>query len=296
MAKMLYIVDDEVFQGLPDAVQKKLLDEVKNIFSFIPGFAVEARKPKLLPAAIHFTDSVVMLVESSDATDAAARQIKRQANANLRFSIRKTGVHFTLRDVQESIDENPDKMGVGGQWKEVMTEGGGKQVSITVTFGVASLDAAKDLVVRSDLHEQTLADILRKQEKRIQELGGGLAGAARFCAKHEGLIFERDKMEAELMTKHIPLKDWPKYLADKVALVLARTVAHEARHQYINDHSQNGLGSEEMPLLGDDKGFEKFDGSDQANIVHKINQFDKDWKSAAIHLELCPQGQSSPFE
>ena len=37
MAKTLFIVDDEVFQGLPGAVQKRLLDETKKLFSFIPA-------------------------------------------------------------------------------------------------------------------------------------------------------------------------------------------------------------------------------------------------------------------
>jgi hypothetical protein len=49
LAKTLFIVDDEVFQGLPDAAQKRLLDETKKLFSFVPGFTVEARNLRYFP-------------------------------------------------------------------------------------------------------------------------------------------------------------------------------------------------------------------------------------------------------
>jgi hypothetical protein len=99
MAKTLFIVDDDVFQGLPGAVQKSLLDETRRLFSFVPGFKVEARKPPLFPAIIHFTDSVVMLAGNDDEVDAAIRQISRREDANIRFSIklRASGVTRTLR-------------------------------------------------------------------------------------------------------------------------------------------------------------------------------------------------------
>jgi hypothetical protein len=64
MAKTLLIVDDDVFQGLPDRAQKKLLSEVASLLSFIPGFAVKTLQPLQFPGReIHFTDSVVSLIE-----------------------------------------------------------------------------------------------------------------------------------------------------------------------------------------------------------------------------------------
>lgn len=290
MAKTLFIVDDEVFQGLPGAVQKKLVAETKKLFSFVPGFTVEARKPALFPAMIHFTDSVVMLVGHDDEVDAAVRQISRAEDANIRFSIKQAGVNISLDKLKQSFSGDPDKGGVGGHWKPVVTEGGGKKVSITMTHGVASLQAAEQAVVEEDLHGRSLADILKQREKKIHD-----KGMARYFGSHEALVSVREEMEAELMTKHKPLKDWDKGLADNVATALARVVAHEARHQYILAHSAKGLGAD-SPRIWGDKNFEEFDGTDKANINNKINQLTTDWGSAVVHLELCPKERSSPFE
>lgn len=289
MAKTLFIVDDEVFQGLPGAVQKSLLDETRKLFSFVPGFKVEARKPALFPAIIHFTDSVVMLVGDDDEVDAAVRQISRQEDANIRFSIKQTGVRLSLDILNQSFDGDPDKEGAGGHFKPVVTEGGGRKVSITITRGVASLESAERAVVDEELGGRSLADILKERAKRIHDKG--LAG---YFGKHESLVSVREEQEAELMTKHKPLKDWDKRLADNVATALARIVAHEARHQYILEHSAKGLGADSARFWGD-KNFEEFDGPDRANINNKIHRLDIDWSSATVHLELCPREQSSPF-
>jgi hypothetical protein len=289
MPKTLFIVDDDVFQSLPDAVQKKLLKETTRLMSFIPGFIVEARKPAFFPATIHFTDSVVMLVGHDDEVDAAARQINRQEDSNTRFSIKQTGVRIDLERLKQSFGGDPDKGGVGGHGKQVVTEGGGRRVSITMTFGVASLEFAQQAVVDEDLHGQTLADILKKREKRIHD-----KGQIQYFSSHESLISVRQELEAELMTKHKPLKDWDKGLADNVATALARMVAHEARHQYIPAHSGKGLGADSARIWGD-KNYEEFDGSDKANIISKVRQLETDWSSAAVHLELCPREKASPF-
>jgi hypothetical protein len=288
MAKTLFIVDDEVFQGLPGAVQKSLLDETRRLFSFVPGFKVEARKPPLFPAVIHFTDSVVMLVEHDDEVDAAIRQISRREDANVRFSIKQTGVNLRLESLNQSMDGDPDKEGAGGHFKPVVAEGGGRKVSITFTRGVASLESAERVVVEEDLGGRSLADILKERAKRIHDRGLGYFG------KHESLVSVREEQEAELMTKHTPLKDWDKRLADNVGTALARIVAHEARHQYILEHSAKGLGANSARFWGD-KNFEEFDGPDKANINTRIHRLDLEWNSAAVHLELCPSEQSSPF-
>jgi len=292
MSKTLFIVDDDAFHGLPDGVQKQLLKETTRLFSFFPGFTVEARKPAFFPATIHFTDSVVMLVEHDDEVDAAARQINRVEDANNRFSIKQTGVRLELDRLKQSFGGDPDKGGVGGHGKQVATEGGGRKVSISTTFGVASLEAAEQAVVEEDLHGRSLAEILKQREKKIQE-----KGMARYFSSHESLISVREEMEAELMSKHKPLKDWDKSLkglADNVATALARIVAHEARHQYIAAHSANGLGADAARIWGD-KHYEDFDGSDQANMVRRIHQLETDWSSATVHLELCPREKASPF-
>lgn len=287
--KTLFIVDDEVFGALPEAVQKNLLGEVKKIFSFIPQFKVEARKPANFPAVLHFTDSVVKIVGSDDDVTSASNDIRRQEDSNVRSSITQMKVSLKLHPLSLSPAGDPDRGGLGGSWKTTVVEGGGKRVSITMTFGVASLESAEQAVVDEEVDERTLEDIHKEERKAIAKKGLGYFGT------HQALIAVREEAEIELMTKHTPLKDWPKYLVDNVTTALARLVAHEARHQYIEAHSARGLGAD-SPRIWGDKNFEQFDGTDRANILNAISHLNTQWNGASVHLETCPQGQPSPFD
>ena len=106
----------------------------------------------------------------------------------------------------------------------------------------------------------------------------------------------RDLVEAELLSQHKPLKDWPSNQWEDIATALARIVAHEARHQYILDpeHSSAGLGAESATVWGDPN-FVAFEGHDQANILARIGTLDRNWNSASVHLETCPAQKTSPF-
>lgn len=289
MARTLFIVDDDVFGALPDAVQKALLAEAQKIFSFASGFKVEARKPPLFPAVLHFTDSVVRIVESDDEVTGVANDIQRQEDTNIRFSIAQTGLRINLAALSLSPASDPDQGGVGGHFKTTALIGG-TTFSVTTTFGVASLQTAEQAVVQDALQGRTKKDILKARDKAIAQKG--LTG---YFGKHESLISMREEMESELAIKHTPLKDWPQDLWDGVGKALARVIAHEARHQYIEAHSAKGLGADEATIFGDPN-FEKFDGSDQSNILNVLHQFDLKWNSASLHLETCPKGQPSPFD
>ena len=288
MAKTLFIVDDEVYQGLPEAARGNLLSRVRGLFSFIP-LNVEARKPRLFPEVLHFTDSVVSLTESDQAVDPVLQHIKQKETANVQFSIKQAGVNLTINNPPPSFAGNLDRGGVGGHWKTVVPIGQ-QTVSISMTYGVASLETAEEAVVDEDLHGRSLVDIRRERQKLIDKKGLEYA-----YAKHQSLILTREEMEAELLAKHAPLKDWPGYLADNVVTALARIIAHEARHQYILAHSAAGLGAD-SPRVWGDPNYADFDGTDKANIVTRINDLTTSWNTAAVHLETCPQEKASPFD
>ena len=86
MANTLFIIKDDVFGALPEAVQRTLLTEVKKLFSFIPNFTVEARNPALFPATIHFTDSVVKLIESDGDLTGVLNEMLRKEDSNIPVS------------------------------------------------------------------------------------------------------------------------------------------------------------------------------------------------------------------
>jgi hypothetical protein len=75
-----------------------------------------------------------------------------------------------------------------------------------------------------------------------------------------------------------------------------RLVAHEARHQYIMDHfDDGGLGGESAELLGVASS-EKFHKDDQKNIIGQLAKFDTAQKTATIHIETFPKGQAFAFK
>jgi hypothetical protein len=285
MPKTLFIVDDDVFQGLPEPAQKKLLSEVKNLFSFIPQFKVEVRRPDQFPPTLDCTDSVVSLVEQDIDVDAVSRSIRKQETTNVQFSIKQAGVHITLNTPPQSFDGNPDAGGISGHWKTVVPDGGGTKVSITMTFGVASLESAEQAFLENSLHGRT-ADDIRKDRRQHKD--------PKWLATKEGSQSTRDLEEAENLSKHKPLKDWSRDQWEDIAIAFARLVAHEARHQYVVDHSSKGLGADSARVWGD-KNFEAFDGTDQANILTRINDLNNSWNTASVHLDTCPREKASPF-
>lgn len=287
MAKTLFIVDDEDFQNLPAAAQKKLLSEVTNLFSFISGFTVKTLPPlQFKGTEIHFTDSVVELVGSVETVGGAATDIQKVETANVKYSIKDKRVNLTIDTTPPSFAGDPDRGGVGGHWKTVLPIGQQK-VSIGMTYGVASLEFAEDAYLEVMLHGRKADDIRREQREKQRK-------DANWLKTKEGQQSTTDLVEAELLSRHKPLKEWPSAQWEDIATVLARMVAHEARHQYVEGHSRAGLGAD-SPRVWGDPNFEAFDGTDQANILRRIDDLTNKWNSADVHLETCPLDKASPF-
>ena len=286
MAKTLFIVKDDVFLGLPEPAQKKLLSEVANLFSFVSQFNVEARDPLQFPPILHFTDSVVSLTESDQALSPVLQHMKQKQTTNVKYSIKQAGVNLTIDTPPPSFEGNLEAGGIGGHWKAVVPIGG-KKVSISMMYGVASLESAEDAFQEELLHARKAIDIRAQQREKLRK-------DANWLKTKEGQQSTRDLAEAELLSRHRPLKDWPSDQWESVATALARIVAHEARHQYVQEHSAQGLGTS-SPRIWGDRNFEAFDGRDQANIIARINNLNTSWDTADVHLETCPTQQASPF-
>jgi hypothetical protein len=287
MAKTLFIVDDEDFQNLPAAAQKKLLSEVTSLLSFIPGFTVKTLQPlQFKGTEIHFTDSVVELVGSVMTVSGAASDIQKVETENVKSSIKDKRVNLTIDAAPQSFAGDPDRGGIGGHWKTVVPVGR-QQVSIGMTYGVASLEFAEDAYLDVILHGRKADDIRREQREKQRK-------DSNWLKTKDGQQSTTDLVEAELLSRHKPLREWPRAQWEDIATALARIVAHEARHQYLEGHSSAGLGAD-SPRVWGDPNFEAFDGTDQANIVTRIDTLNRNWDSANVHLETCPLDKASPF-
>ncbi len=287
MAKTLFIVDDDDFKALPDPARTKLLSELKSLFSFIPQFNVEARDPLHFPPLLHFTDSVVMLTESDQALSPVLQHIKQKQTTNVNFSIKQAGVSLSIDSPPSSFDGNLEAGGIGGHWKTVVPDGSKKKVAISMTYGVASLESAEDAFLDEFLRGRKADDIRAQRKEKLRK-------DANWLKTTEGQQSTRDLAEAELLSRHKPLKDWPRDQWENIATALARIVAHEARHQYIQAHSSQGLGASQPRVWGD-PGFEAFEGRDRANLVARIDELTTLWGTADVLLETCPQAKASPF-
>jgi hypothetical protein len=286
MANTLFIVEDIDFTNLPDSVRDNGLAETKKLFAFITNFNVVTRQPTQFPATLDFTDSIVKIVETDDVVSAVQNQSIRQQTSNILHSIRQNGMNATT-DVPKRFPATPERGGVGFQRKEIITIGAAK-LAMTVTGGVAALEAVKSDVVDAFSDGYSRAEILKHRDDQIKK-----KGPAGYFGKHEALIDERRLNAWDQLNRD--LVDWTKDSQGAVGVGLGRLIAHEARHQYIEPHfNGGGLGASEAVLFGD-KNFEQFDKADQKDISAKLQKFKTEQQKATIHLETLPKGQPFPF-
>lgn len=285
MANTLYIVEDTDFTNLPDSVRDNALAETKKLFAFITNFKVVTRQPNQFPATLDFTDSIVKFVGTDAEVAAVQNQSLRQQCPNILQSIKQNGMNATS-SVPKRFPATPERGGVGFQRKEIFTIGTVK-LAMTVTGGVAALEAAKSDVVDAFTDGFSRAEILKHRDDEIKKKGAGYFG------KHEALIDER-RLNAWDQLNRDPA-DWTKDFQGAVGVALGRLIAHEARHQYIEPHfNGGGLGASEPALFGD-KNFEQFDKADQKDISVKLQKFRTEQQKATIHLETIPRGEPFPF-
>lgn len=287
MAKTLFIVDDQCFSGLPETVRKRMLEETTRLFAFIP-LRVETRKPALFPTMLDFTDSVVKLVDAEVDIGAAQNEIFRKEVRNISFSakqkVKQVNIIFKSPDFAPS---HPEMGGVGFHNKITKPLPGGTVISITETYGVASVEYAQSAVIEVYANYRKKQNIAHDERREIAK-----EGLARYFASSQALENTRELMEIELMDK--PLPAWPQDHQYAVGEALGRIVAHEARHQYVLPHSKNGLGADGAIIWGNPD-FATFTKSDQKTILGSIHKLRLHWQHANIHLETCPKGQPSPF-
>jgi hypothetical protein len=292
MASTLFIVEDTVFTDLPQTVSDKALAETRRLFAFLPTFNVVTRKRETLPELLDFTDSIVKLVETDDEMGAVENQSIRIQVSNISFSARQHGINPTS-SVPQHHAGTPDRGGVGFQFKQILAAGAQK-LAMTLTGGVASLEAVKSAVVEFWTNEQTRQEILKRQHDAIYGKDKNHPQFnARYFARHEALVDERSLFVLDLASK--PLAGWPATYQEDVGVALGRVIAHETRHQYVEPHfNGGGLGASEPAIFGD-KNFEQFDKADQHEISLKIQKLATEQKKATVHLETLPKGQPFPF-
>jgi hypothetical protein len=291
MARTLFIIEDAILKSLGSTT--KMMDEVKSIFSFAPKFTVRMIIPANLPEKIEFTDSIVKVVATDDNVTAMQNQAQNQQLRSIEFAIKKKKLNVEMAPFTRNFG-GPERGGVGWQAKEVHTVGS-VTIAVVQTGGIASMEtAATDVLTFLAPDRLTLKEAEERRDGKLKKARLAHGKDQEDKIKEAQATFEKSKKHWAL--QGTAPKSWPPNYQDTVGIARGRLVAHEARHQYIVDHfDDGGLGGEDAELLGVAKS-EKFLPDDQKNIVGQLAQFETTQKTATLHIETFPKGQAFAFK
>jgi hypothetical protein len=183
---------------------------------------------------------------------------------------------------------------VGWQAKAVL-DVGSQKVALVQTGGIASVEtAATDVLTFLAPNHWTLEEAEKNRDDKLNKAKLAHGKDQEDKITEANTSFEKSKKHWAL--QGTAPKSWPQNFQDTLGITLGRLVAHEARHQYIVDHfDDGGLGGESAELLGVASS-EKFHKDDQKNIIGQLAKFDTTQKTATIHIETFPKGQAFAFK
>jgi hypothetical protein len=293
MARTLFIIDDATLKNLGATIIAKMMVEVKSIFSFAPKLTVVMATPDNIPEKIDFTDSVVKVVATDDGVTVMQNQAEQQELRSIEFAIKNSKLNIKMAAFKRN-SAKPERGGVAWQVKGVLAAGGQK-VAMVQTGGIASVETAASAALTF------LAPNHWTLEEAEENRNGKLNKAKLAHGKDQENKIAEANASFEKSKKHWALqsaapKSWPQNLQETLGIALGRLVGHEARHQYILDHfDDGGLGGEAAELLGVASS-EKFHKDDQKNIIGQLAKFETTQKTATIHIETFPNGQAFAFK
>lgn len=293
MARTLFIIDDATLKNLGSAIVAKMMDEVKSIFSFAPKFTVLMTTQDNIPEKIDFTDSIVKVVDGEADVAAMINQAQQQELRSVEFAIKNHNLNIRMAAFKRS-SAKPERGGMAWQVKEVLPSGGQK-VALVQTGGVAAVEtAANDTLTFLAPDKMSLEEAEERRDHKLNKARLAHGKDQEDKITETNTSFQKSKKHWAL--KGTDPKSWPQNLQDTLGIALGRLVAHEARHQYIVEHfADGGVGGDGAELLGVASS-EKFHKDDQKNIAGKLAKFETIQKTATIHVETFPDGQSFAFK
>jgi hypothetical protein len=248
MARTLFIIDDATLKSLGSTIIAKMMDEVKSVFAFAPKFTVLMTIPDNVPEKIDFTDSIVKVVATDNDVTTMQNQAEQQLLRSIEFAIKKNKLNIRMASFKRN-SAKPERGGVGWQAKEVLAVDGQK-VALVQTGGIASLEtAATDALTFLAPNNWTLKEAEEKRDGKLNKAKLAHGKDQEDKITEANASFEKSKKHWAL--QGTAPKGWPQNVQDTLGIALGRLVAHEARHQYIADHfDEGGLGGESAELLG----------------------------------------------
>lgn len=270
--RTLYVVQNDVWNGLPAKVQSSAVKELERLFSFIGkvkgenAFSIKVMTAQQLPEQFDFSESVVSVIDGDpkgyvdQAFDLQKSQIKKW--------LEQQKVTVPSEKDRDFDPGKPETLGRGGASKTILKDK--KQVyAMPVMAGAVSLPEILEAFF------DNIDDLLEKQFIRL------------------GI----DKKNPNKWPSKISTKDgkmsWD--ALEMLGIAVGRAIAHEARHEYTGGgHAEAGLGADSPIILGE-KNSENFSDKDQKEFLKKIQDLEKQQGKATI-VPTFPQENRSKKE
>ena len=262
MAKTLYLIKDRVFLNINDIVRDHMLNELGDIFKFIVGFQIKPTTPSSFTDKIDLSDSVVRIVETKLDGSAFVNSAWRKQYHNVRKGIIKLGVEPPPYSPPRRFPAKPERYGSAFHAKQVVPAGKIK-LAIPYMAGWISINAVRD-------DAKDFGNNIRPKDVRKAPIS---KESLTYWSSADSLLHTRDRLELE-------------------GRLLARGIAHEARHEYILEHADLKLGSASAKTSDDND--TRFSKKDRKEIRDAVAKFEFLQKSATL-IPLVTGSGDLPF-
>ncbi|HEU4650760.1 MAG TPA: hypothetical protein VFS49_05040 [Croceibacterium sp.] len=279
--RTIHVLDAPPFSTLPNPVKVAALDELRALFSFVGGKSGRKITVALLaeanfPQSFAFSDSVVVLIDSSSALQAHMTDSFRLQGQNAVAALRQQNVPFQNPFASPPrAPINMDRAGLGRRDKRVT---GGRAFPFMAAY-CSLAEIMSDFV---DLADSQI-DVRKVRQRRAGPLD------ARNFATHRSLI------EIAVLTVLDNPQDPTQWLwrPELFGQLIGRTMAHEVRHTYVGaGHAQAGLGADGARV--EEAKFATFSRADQAAIAAAIQASETQQGQRPV-VPTNPAGQPFPF-
>ncbi|MBO9623864.1 MAG: hypothetical protein J7500_14240 [Sphingomonas sp.] len=279
--RTIYVLDAPPFSNLPEAVKTAALDELRALFAFVGGesgrkITVVALSEANFPQSFAFSDSVVVLIDSSSALQAHLTDSFRLQGQNAEAALRGQDVQFRnpfSSPKREGI--NMDRAGLAKRDKRII---GGRAFPFMSAY-CSLAEIMSDFVDLAD----SQVDVRKVRQRRAGPLN------ARDFATHRALL------ETAVMTVLDNPGDPAKWIwrPELFGQLIGRTMAHEVRHTYVGaGHAAAGLGADGARV--EETKFATFSKADQAAIARAIQAAETQQGRRPV-VPTNPPGQPFPF-
>ncbi|MGH3697324.1 MAG: hypothetical protein ACRDRX_25625 [Pseudonocardiaceae bacterium] len=257
LSRTLYVIQNELWNKLPPVVRSSAEQELNRLFSFV-GAANDQKKfsIKILPAAklpeqFDFTESVVAVIQGDPGAYVQDAFDRQEKQINEWFSKQKLPTPRTSEKSKTPF--SPELLGRGGANKRIFSASGKK-------FAVSQMVGA---VVLNEVIDSFVEDVDNLITKALEKHGRKL-----------------DKWPVEV-DKRRPL--------EMFGQSLGRVIAHEARHEYLVGHAEEGLG-QDAPYVTGEKNAENFSKEDQKAMLKRIQDLEaQQGKATAVPIKAIDE-------